>query len=179
MWSLPGLGMEPVSPTLADGFFITEPPGKPWGQKLSYWSLYSDSQLSYRDKWTFILPALHSPSLILLCITPTSGFMRASGQFNSVQSLSCVQLFATPWTAACQTSLSITNSRSLLKLMSIESVMLSSHLILCRPLLLTPSIFPSIRVFSNWVSSLYQVVRVLEFQLQHQSFQWIFRTDFL
>ena len=134
---------------------------------------------AYRDKWTFILPALHSPSLILLCITPTSGFMRASGQFNSVQLLSCVQLFATPWTAACQTSLSITNSRSLLKLMSIESVMLSSHLILCRPLLLPPSIFPSIRVFSNWVSSLYQVVRVLEFQLQHQSFQWIFRTDFL
>ena len=57
--------------------------------------------------------------------------------------------FATPWTAACQASLSITNSRSLLKLMSIESVMPSNHLILCRPLLLLPSIFPSIRVFSN------------------------------
>ncbi|KAB0346012.1 hypothetical protein FD755_024339 [Muntiacus reevesi] len=69
-------------------------------------------------------------------------------QFNSVQSLSCVQLSATPWTAACQASLSITNSQSLLKLMSIESVMPSNHLILCRPLLL-PSIFPSIRVFSN------------------------------
>ena len=63
--------------------------------------------------------------------------------------LSCVLLFVTPWTAACQASLSITNSRSLLKLMSIESVMPSSHLILCRPLLLPPSIFPSIRVFSN------------------------------
>ena len=69
--------------------------------------------------------------------------------FRSVQSLSCVQLFATPWTAAHQASLSITNSRSLLKLMSIESVMLSNHLILCRPLLLLPSIFPSIRVFSS------------------------------
>ena len=69
-------------------------------------------------------------------------------QFSSVQSLSRVQLFSTPWTAARQASLSITNSRSLLKFMSIESVMPSSHLILCRPLLL-PSIFPSIRVFSN------------------------------
>ena len=68
---------------------------------------------------------------------------------SSVQSLSCVQLFATPWTAACQASLSITNSWSLLKLISIESVMPSNHLILCHPLLLPPSIFPSIRVFSN------------------------------
>ena len=66
-----------------------------------------------------------------------------------VQSLSCVRLFATPWTAARQASLSITNSWSLLKLMSLESVMPSSHLILCCPLLLLPSIFPSIRVFSN------------------------------
>ena len=67
-------------------------------------------------------------------------------QFSSVQSLSRVPLFATPWTAASQASLSITNSRSLLKL---TLVMPSSHLILCRPLLLPPSIFPSIRVFSN------------------------------
>ena len=66
-----------------------------------------------------------------------------------VQSLSRVLLFATPWPAAHQASLSITNSWSLLKLMSIESVMPSNHLILCRPLLLPPSIFPSIRVFSN------------------------------
>ena len=63
--------------------------------------------------------------------------------------LNCVQLLATPWTAACQASLSITNSRSLLKLMSIELVLPSSHLILCRPLLLPPSILPSIRVFPN------------------------------
>ena len=66
-----------------------------------------------------------------------------------VQLLSFVQLFATPWTAACQASLSITNSQSLPKLTSIESVMPSNHLILCHPLLLLPSIFPSIRVFSN------------------------------
>ena len=66
-----------------------------------------------------------------------------------VQSLGCVQLFATLWTAACQASLSFTISWSLLKLMSIELVILSNHLILCRPLLLLPSIFPSIGVFSN------------------------------
>ena len=70
-------------------------------------------------------------------------------EFSSIQSLSCVWLFATPWTAACQTSLSITNSWSLLKLISIESEIPSNHFILCHPLLLLPSIFPSIRVFSN------------------------------
>ena len=69
--------------------------------------------------------------------------------WQSVQSLGCVQLFVTPWTTASQASLSITNSRSSLKLISIESVMPSNHLILCHPLLLLPSIFPSIRVFSN------------------------------
>ena len=70
-------------------------------------------------------------------------------QFSSVQSLSHVRLFATPWTAAHQGSLSITNTWSLLKLMPIKLMMSSNHLILCRPLLLPPSIFPSIRVFSN------------------------------
>ena len=70
-------------------------------------------------------------------------------QVQLVQSLSRVWLFVTPWTAACQASLSITNSRSLFKLMSIESVTPSNHLILCCPLLLPPSIFPSIMVFSN------------------------------
>ena len=68
---------------------------------------------------------------------------------SSVQSLNRIWLFATPWTAACQPSLSITNSQSLLKLKSIESVMSSNHLILCHPLLLPPSIFPGIRVFSS------------------------------
>ena len=70
-------------------------------------------------------------------------------RFSSVQLLSHVRLFATPWTAACQASLSITNSQRLLKLKSIESVMPSNRLILCHPLLLLPSIFPCIRVFSN------------------------------
>ena len=72
-----------------------------------------------------------------------------SVQFSSVQSLSHVQLFATPWITACQASLSITNSRSPPKPMSVVLVMPSNHLILCHPLLLLPSIFPSIRVFSN------------------------------
>ena len=71
------------------------------------------------------------------------------GTFSSVHSLSCVQLFATPWSAAHKASLSITNAWSLPKLICIEWVMPSNHLILCHPLLLPPSIFPSIRVFSN------------------------------
>ena len=75
--------------------------------------------------------------------------LQADSLPSPVQSLSCVQLFAAPWTAALQASLSITNSRSLLKLLCIELVMPSNHLILCCPLLLLPSIFPSIRVFSN------------------------------
>ena len=79
-------------------------------------------------------------------IVQTAAFQFAN---DSVQSLSHARLFATPWTAARQASLSITNSRSLLKLMSIESVMPSNHLILCHPLLLSPSVFPSIRGFSN------------------------------
>ena len=94
----------------------------------------------------------------------------SSIQFSSVQSLNHVQFFATPWTAACQDALSITNSWNLLKLMSTELVMPFNHLILCRPLLLSPSILPSIRVFLS-VSSLHQVAKVLEFQLQHHSFQ--------
>ena len=84
--------------------------------------------------------------------------------FNSVQSLSHVHLFATPWITACQASLSITNSRSSLRLTSIESVMPSSHLILCCPLLLLPPILPSISLF-QWVNSSHEVAKVLEFQL--------------
>ena len=76
-------------------------------------------------------------------------YVKFSTYISSVQSLSRVQLFVTPWTAVPQASLSITNSRSLLKLMSIELVMPSNHLIFCHPLLLPPLVFPSIRVFSN------------------------------
>ena len=95
----------------------------------------------------------------------------------SVQ-FSHVWLFVTPWTAACQASLSITNSRSPPKRMSIESMMPSNHLILCRPLLLLPSLFQHQGLF-QWVSSSHQVAKGLEFQLQHQSFQWTPRTDLL
>ena len=99
-------------------------------------------------------------------------------KISSVQLLSCVRFFASPWIAARQASLSITNSRSLLKLMSIKSVMPSSHLILCRPLLLLSPIPPSISLF-QWVNSSPEVAKVLEFQLQHRSFQWTPRTDLL
>ena len=85
----------------------------------------------------------------LVCILRISFFYVYKDQFSSVQSLSRAWLFVTPWIAAHQASLSITNTRSSLRLMSIESVMPSSHLILCCPLLLLPLIPPSIRVFSN------------------------------
>ena len=101
-------------------------------------------------------------------------WLHHSVQFSSVAQ-SCV--FATPWTAAGQASLSITNSQSVLKLMSIESLMPSNHLILCHPLLPPPSVFPSISLF-KCVSSSHQVAKILEFQL-HQSFQWTPRTYLL
>ena len=115
--------------------------------------LLSQAQTAKRGQSWYPGPAL--PPLASLhshLIEPWEWFGNsclAPVQFSSVQSLSCVLLFAIPWTAACQAPLSITNSWSLLKLMSIESVMPSNHLVLCRPLLLLPSIFPSIRVFSN------------------------------
>ena len=90
---------------------------------------------------------------------------------QSVQLLSCVQFFATPWTAARQTPLSSTISQSLLKFMSIELVMPSNHLILCCPVLLLPSILRSLRVFSNESVLCITMAKILELQLQHQSFQ--------
>ena len=95
-----------------------------------------------------------------------------------VQSPSSVLLFVTPLTAACRASLSFTTSRSLLKLMSIESMMPANHLILCHLLVLLPSISQHQGLFT-WVSYLHQVAKVLELQLQHLSFQSSFRTDFL
>ena len=86
---------------------------------------------------------------MVLCIFLCSIWTWCTFQFSSLQSHSCVWFFVTPWTAACQASLSITNPWSLCKLMSIELVMTSNHLILCCSLFLLPSIFPSIRVFSN------------------------------
>ena len=119
--------------------------------KQAYWCYFQSRQ---SQSWDSNLPAwLHS-------LRP----------FAVVQLLSHVQLFATPWTTACQPSLSLTSSWSLLKLMPIESVMPSNHLIHCHPLLLLPSIFPSIRIFSNKSVLCFRQAKVLEFQLQHQSF---------
>ena len=109
--------------------------------------------LSFKIQWWWLLR--HSlfwcfsyKKKIYICICLFGVFASVS----SVQSLIHVRIFATPWTAACQASLSITNSWSLLKLMSIQSVMPSNHLILCGPLLLLPSIFPIIRVFFSELS---------------------------
>ena len=133
-------------------------------------------------KWIFILNThCYLSGLLCSCICWAHIYKAdiAIGhlhQFSSVTQLR--PSLYNPWTAACQDSLSFTNSWSLLKLMSMESVMTSNHLILCRPLLLPPSIFPSIKQgLFKWVSSSHQVAKVLE--LQHQSFQWLFRTDIL
>ena len=107
------------------------------------------------------------------------GKRRNSVQFSSVQLLSRVRLFATPWIAARQASLSISNSRSSLRLTSIESVMPSSHLILCRPLLLLPPIPPSIRVFSNESTLSIRWPKYWSFSFKHISFQRNLRVDLL
>ena len=101
--------------------------------------------------WAYGKVTLSLSVILNQCHVTRSGhlFLEKNTTFSSVQSLSGVELFATPWTAACQASLSITNSQSLLKLMSIKSVMPSNHLILCLPLFFLPSIFPIIKVFSN------------------------------
>ena len=104
--------------------------------------------------------------------------------FSAVQSLSRVQLFVTPWTTARQASLSITNSQSLLKLLSIESVMPANHLFLCHPLLLLPSVFPSIRVFSNESTLRMSWPKYWSFSFSispSNEYSWLFsfRTDWL
>ena len=130
-------GNEPASSALEGKVLTTELPGK--FKDLKFFHNYFTGEISGLAKKNLT----HIVKLI-----------------SSVQLFSRVWLFATPWTAACQASLSITNSWSSLKLMSVESVMPSNHLTLCRPLLLLPSIFPSIRLF-QWVSSSHQVAKVL------------------
>ena len=141
-------GTEPVSPVLPGGFLNTGPSGK--SQLCSILVNSPHPQKSFSDFYHYRLVLsilrLHQEGIVLYPFVFWSYFKYS---FSSVQSLSHVRLFATPWITACQASLSITNSRSLLKLMSIESVIPSSHLILCCPLLLLPPIPPSIRVFSN------------------------------
>ena len=111
------------------------------------WKYFQFSVLGRKYQWIRISTDLKS--ICYLWSREEVIGLRFEDQFSSVQLLSCVQLFATPWIAARQASLSITSSRSSLKLTSIESVMPSSHLILCHPLFLLPPIPPSIRVFSN------------------------------
>ena len=114
-----------------------------------------------------------------------SSHWTSSVQFSSVQSLSHVRLFVTPWIAACQASLSITNSRSSPNLMSIELVMPSSHLILCCPLLLLPPIPPSIRVFSNELTLRMRYIYAILFafvnytSIKWTNYQWIWIDTFL
>ena len=119
---------------------------------------------SSRAKQTPIFSSLNSPLPNWTLAVSWAHYLCGS-PISSVQSLSRVRLFATPWIAAYQASLSIINSRSSPKLMSIELVMPSSHLILCRPLLLLTPIPPSIRLFFQWVNSSYEMAKVLEFQL--------------
>ena len=120
--------------------------------------------------WIFF-PQLQQPEKIMLRLLSWTLNLLYMYQFSSVESLSHVWLFVTPWTAAQPGFPVYHQLLELLKLMSIESVMPSIHLILCSPLLLLPSVFLSIMVFTN--------ESILPNKLQHQSFQWIFRTDFL
>ena len=164
-------------------FTITVPCGSHFTTLISMFKYYSNSSNCFTILWYYCYSFsscscfFFFPSVLVWLTWDFRSF--SFYQFGSVQLLSRVWLFVTPWTAAYQASLSITNSWSLLKLMSIASVMPSNHLILCHPLLLQPSIFPSFRVFSNKFDSSHQVAKVLEFQLQHQSFQWTTKTDFL
>ena len=123
LWDLPGPGIKPVFPALAGEFFTTEPAGKPKNTSISFQQPPKVASVLCRGLCVYVLCCVELPSH--------------------------VQLFANPWTTTHQASLSIANSWSMLKLKSIELVMQYNHLILCRPLLLLSSIFPSIRVFSN------------------------------
>ena len=139
-----------VAPTAQPGF-----QSPPWGRSILFSTACQNPRLSLRFVFFLITSSQLfgnncSNSLdILSDLFCGNLIMFYLFCVYSVQSLSCVRLFVTPWSAACQSSLSITNSWNLLKLTSIESVMPSNHLVLCRPLLLQPSIFSSIRVFSS------------------------------
>ena len=121
---------------------------------------YRWAEVQSENVWGCSFPSTNPPCIALRCKLTRGASLVVTAV---VQSLSHVQLFATPWTAARQATLSFTISWSLFKLMSIKSVMPSNHPVLCHPLLLLPSIFPSIRIFSNELA----LRKVLELQLQH------------
>ena len=137
----PNPGIEPRSLTLRTKSWPTESLGNPKNTGVGSLSLLQGIFWTQESNWCL----LHCRQILYQ--------LSYQGSTSSVQLLSRVWLFATPWTAAHQASLSITNFWSLLKLMSVELVMPSNHLILCHPLLLPPSILPSVRVFFQWVSS--------------------------
>ena len=154
-----------------------------WERSDHYWvnSKRSWSRLTTRGRvrkyhrWPYSQQAPYRNRCLLLLVIKIILILSA---IVVVQSLSCIQLFATPWTVACQASLSLTISQSLPRFMSFESVMLSNHFILCYSLL-SPSIFPSIRICFNESVLPIRWPKYQKLQLQHQSFQWVFRVDFL
>ena len=162
--AFPSPGIEPRSPTLQADSLPAEPQGKPKNTGVGSPSLLQQIFLSQELNQGL----LHCRWILY----------QLSYQFSSVDLLSHVWLIATPWITARQASLSIINSRSLPKLMSIESVMPSSHLILSSPSSPVPSPSQHQGLF-QWVNFSNEVAKVLEFQLQLQSFQWTPRTDLL
>ena len=141
------------------------------------WNVFHLNRAVRRSADMILFDFQHNPGEMAK-VYPSSFDKWSIWDFSSVQSLSHVRLFATPWIAARQASLSITNSQSLPISMTTESVMPSRHLILCRPLLLLPQSLPASGSF-QWVNSFHEVAKVLEFQLQHQSFLRTPRTDLL
>ena len=169
---LPNPGIKPRSPAWQTRTLPSEITGKPLLNRRFSTAIYVTQGKACMSIQS---PNSSHPALpMATCPFPKSASLVLPCYCSVAQSWG---LFVTPWTTACQASLSFTITRSLLKRMPIESVMPSKHLILCRPLLLPSSIFPSTRVFSNESAS-QQVAKVLEFQLQHLSFQWILRIDF-
>ena len=137
----------------------------PWEVQVKHtYKSHSVHELQVCNSVSVSIPETLAASLLRCCTLN-------SGRFSSVQLLSHIRLFVTPWTAACQASLSIKNSWSLLKLMSIESVVPSNHFILCSPSPPAYNLSQHQGLF-QWLSSSYQVAKVLEFQFQHQSLQW-------
>ena len=133
------------------------------------------------SRWKKVMSLLHVQTS--QCTSASQGVYKLpldpSSDFSKVQFTQSCPTLCDPMNHCVPGLLSITNSQSPPKPMSIESVMPSNHLILCRPLLLLPFNLPQHQGLFQWINSLHQVAKVLTFQLQHQSFQWVFRTDFL